>query len=85
MISTAYNLLVSQLNFSRQQEKISPTMSTTCANPATHASSVSSNTSITWTPDLHEKFVECVNSLGGAESKSMRPFAFGVFCFYFYR
>lgn len=59
MISTAYN----------QQEKMSSTMSTTSGNPITNASSVSSNTRITWTPDLHDKFVESVNRLGGAESK----------------
>lgn len=48
---------------------MSSTMSTTSGNPTTNASSVSSNTRITWTPDLHEKFVESVNRLGGAESK----------------
>jgi len=69
VISTAYNLHVSQLNFSHEQEKMSPTMSTTSGNPASNGSLVSSNTRITWTPDLHEKFVECMNRLGGAESK----------------
>jgi len=28
-------------------------------------------TRIRWTQDLHEKFVECVNRLGGADSKSI--------------
>ncbi|RHN79242.1 putative transcription factor MYB-HB-like family [Medicago truncatula] len=46
---------------------MSSTMSTTSGNPITNASSVSSNTRITWTPDLHDKFVESVNRLGGAE------------------
>lgn len=27
-------------------------------------------TRIRWTQDLHEKFVECVNRIGGADSKS---------------
>ncbi|CAI8602203.1 unnamed protein product [Vicia faba] len=62
--------VVSQLNFSYQQEKVSRTMSTgnvstTSGNPC--GSPVSSKTRIRWTQDLHEKFVECVNRLGGAE------------------
>ncbi|KAL5067256.1 hypothetical protein RYX36_018143 [Vicia faba] len=59
-----------KLNFSYQQEKVSRTMSTgnvstTSGNPC--GSPVSSKTRIRWTQDLHEKFVECVNRLGGAE------------------
>ncbi|KAK4776166.1 hypothetical protein SAY87_024127 [Trapa incisa] len=30
-------------------------------------SAIQNKTRIRWTPDLHEKFVECVNRLGGAE------------------
>ncbi|KAJ1423237.1 SANT/Myb domain [Sesbania bispinosa] len=68
----SYNLPVSQLSFSSQQEKLSPAfsagnVSTTSGNPASNGSSVSSKTRIRWTQDLHEKFVECVNRLGGAE------------------
>jgi len=44
-------------------------VSTNSGNPACNGSSVSSKTRIRWTQDLHEKFVECVNRLGGAESK----------------
>ncbi|XP_059457554.1 uncharacterized protein LOC132187299 [Corylus avellana] len=33
------------------------------------SAAISSKTRIRWTQDLHEKFVECVNRLGGAESK----------------
>lgn len=30
---------------------------------------LSSKTRIRWTQDLHDRFVECVNRLGGADSK----------------
>ncbi|KEH41693.1 putative transcription factor MYB-HB-like family [Medicago truncatula] len=68
----SYDFPGSQLNFSYQQDKLSPTMSTgnvstNSGNPACNGSSVSSKTRIRWTQDLHEKFVECVNRLGGAE------------------
>ncbi|KAJ1409888.1 SANT/Myb domain [Sesbania bispinosa] len=68
----SYNLPVSQLSFSSQQEKLSPALSagnlsTISGNPASNGPSVSSKTRIRWTQDLHEKFVECVNRLGGAE------------------
>ncbi|RRT63999.1 hypothetical protein B296_00006451 [Ensete ventricosum] len=33
------------------------------------ATAISSKTRIRWTQDLHERFVECVNRLGGAESE----------------
>ncbi|MED6203894.1 hypothetical protein PIB30_003632 [Stylosanthes scabra] len=65
---------MAQLNFSSQQEKLSPTISAGSMSTATgHGSLVSngpiasSKTRIRWTQDLHEKFVECVNRLGGAE------------------
>lgn len=69
----SYDFPVSQLNFSYQQEKVSRTtsignVSTISGNPC-GSSSVSSKTRIRWNQDLHEKFVECVNRLGGAESK----------------
>nr|QSD99707.1 MYB family transcription factor [Melilotus albus] len=68
----SYDFPGSQLNFSYQQDKLSPTMSTgnvstNSGNPACNGSSVSCKTRIRWTQDLHEKFVECVNRLGGAE------------------
>lgn len=47
--------------------------------PATHTGTVAaaaapghgapSKTRIRWTQDLHERFVDCVNQLGGADSK----------------
>ncbi|XP_027366587.1 protein PHOSPHATE STARVATION RESPONSE 3-like [Abrus precatorius] len=68
----SYNLPVTQLSFSSQQEKLSPTLSAgsasvACGNPVSNGPVVSSKTRIRWTQDLHEKFVECVNRLGGAE------------------
>lgn len=44
-------------------------MTTNFGNPGSNGTVVSSKTRIRWTKDLHEKFVECVNRLGGAESK----------------
>ncbi|TKY62547.1 PHR 1 protein [Spatholobus suberectus] len=60
------------LRFSSQIEKLSPTLSagslsTTFGNSSSNGAVVSSKTRIRWTKDLHEKFVECVNRLGGAE------------------
>ncbi|KAK7345134.1 hypothetical protein VNO77_15609 [Canavalia gladiata] len=65
----SYNLPLTQLSFSSQQEKLSPTgsVSVTSGNPASNGSVVSNKARIRWTQDLHEKFVECVNRLGGAE------------------
>ncbi|KAF7804133.1 myb family transcription factor PHL5-like [Senna tora] len=64
----SYNLPVSQLSFSSQQEKLcSPTVSANGNYPTSGGTIVSSKTRIRWTQDLHEKFVECVNRLGGAE------------------
>ncbi|XP_027353137.1 myb family transcription factor PHL5-like [Abrus precatorius] len=68
----SYNLPVSQLSFSSHNEKLSPTLSagsvsSTFGNSASNGTVVSSKTRIRWTKDLHEKFVECVNRLGGAD------------------
>ncbi|RDY07489.1 Myb family transcription factor PHL5, partial [Mucuna pruriens] len=65
----SYNLPAPQLSFSSQQEMLSPTgsMSTTSGNSSSNGAAVSSKTRIRWTQELHEKFVECVNRLGGAE------------------
>jgi len=72
--SGSYHLSVEQLNFASQQEKLSPTISagsfsTSLGSTSSSGNVVSSKTRIRWTNDLHEKFVECVNRLGGAESK----------------
>nr|QSD99592.1 MYB family transcription factor [Melilotus albus] len=68
----SYHLSVEQLNFSSQHEKLSPTisaasLSTSLGSTSSSGNVVSSKTRIRWTKDLHEKFVECVNRLGGAE------------------
>ncbi|KAL2320849.1 hypothetical protein Fmac_029818 [Flemingia macrophylla] len=67
----SYNLPISQLRFPSPNEKLSPTLSSgsvsTIGNSSSNEAVVSSKTRIRWTKDLHEKFVECVNRLGGAE------------------
>ncbi|XP_058748548.1 myb family transcription factor PHL5-like [Vicia villosa] len=67
-----YHLSVEQLNFSSQHEMLSPTISSgsisnSVGNSSSNGNVVSSKTRIRWTKDLHEKFVECVNRLGGAD------------------
>ncbi|KAL2326928.1 hypothetical protein Fmac_020355 [Flemingia macrophylla] len=66
----SYNLPAAQLSFSSQQETLSPSgsMSTNSGNSTSNGPAVSSKTRIRWTQELHEKFVECVNRLGGAET-----------------
>ncbi|ESW34307.1 hypothetical protein PHAVU_001G141600 [Phaseolus vulgaris] len=67
----SFNLPVAHLRFSSEIEKLSPTLSaasvSTVGNSASNGAVVSSKTRIRWAKDLHEKFVECVNRLGGSE------------------
>lgn len=73
------------MSFSTQKEKqLSPRHGSVCsANSASSGPVLSSKTRIRWTQDLHEKFVECLNRLGGAESKSMIYILFLFFvCFF---
>ncbi|OAY43138.1 myb family transcription factor PHL5 isoform X2 [Manihot esculenta] len=61
-----------QLGFNSSQGIQSPRFSSAGAcvssgNPVANGAVLSSKTRIRWTQDLHEKFVVCVNRLGGAE------------------
>ncbi|XP_021830659.1 myb family transcription factor PHL5 isoform X1 [Prunus avium] len=63
---------VTQLSFFSQQGKQSPrissgNVSTTYGESPSTSPVLSSKTRIRWNQDLHEKFVECVNRLGGAD------------------
>ncbi|EOA22557.1 hypothetical protein CARUB_v10003217mg [Capsella rubella] len=70
---TYSNSNVTHLNFSssHQQLKQTPSKFSSHTSFSTHGGSVAPNcvnkTRIRWTQDLHEKFVECVNCLGGAD------------------
>ncbi|XP_050383245.1 myb family transcription factor PHL5 isoform X2 [Argentina anserina] len=63
---------VAQASFFSQQAKQSPrtssgSASATYGDSPSISPSLSSKTRIRWNQDLHEKFVECVNRLGGAD------------------
>ncbi|CAK7342372.1 unnamed protein product [Dovyalis caffra] len=65
-----YSYPFAELNFNSREEKQSPRFSSggvhICSGKDL-SNTLSSKTRIRWTQDLHEKFVECVNRLGGAE------------------
>lgn len=65
---------LSQLSYTSHQEKQSPRFS--YSNSFSTGSVITNKTRIRWTQDLHEKFVECVNRLGGADSKFWYLFNF---------
>ncbi|KAJ0233814.1 Myb family transcription factor PHL5 [Hirschfeldia incana] len=66
---------VTQLDFSSSHHEAKPThprfsstsFSTHGGSTAPNCGTVGNKTRIRWTQDLHEKFVECVNRLGGAD------------------
>ncbi|KAL0728510.1 hypothetical protein Bca4012_024603 [Brassica carinata] len=66
---------VTQLDFSSSHHQAkqthlrfsSPSFSTHGGSMAPNCGTVGNKTRIRWTQDLHEKFVECVNRLGGAD------------------
>ncbi|KAK8914588.1 Protein PHR1-LIKE 1 [Platanthera zijinensis] len=61
------NPLLQRTNFQLQNEKKYLTDAPATIFIPSSGISGPIKTRIRWTPDLHEKFVECVNSLGGAE------------------
>lgn len=65
-----HNLYISQLEHVRNSAGISGRVSVNAGNSVSSgASAFLGKTRIRWTQDLHNQFVECVNHLGGAESK----------------
>ncbi|KAJ6864412.1 myb family transcription factor PHL5-like isoform X3 [Populus alba x Populus x berolinensis] len=70
-----YNSPFSELGrFNSREEKRSPRFSLggfPISSGKDLSNTLSSKTRIRWTQDLHKKFVECVNRLGGAESKNI--------------
>ncbi|CAG7911819.1 unnamed protein product [Brassica rapa] len=74
---TYSNSIVTQLNFSSSHHQPKQTLSKFSSHSSfsTHGGFMASNsgavignkTRIRWTQDLHDKFVECVNLLGGAD------------------
>lgn len=63
------NFSGSQLVHQRQSVGPSGGVSITSGNSVPSGTVQSSKTRIRWTQDLHDQFVECVNHLGGADSK----------------
>ncbi|KAB5552835.1 hypothetical protein DKX38_010146 [Salix brachista] len=61
-----YNSPFAGLSFNSREGKQSPGFSLG-GGPTSSGKDLPSKTRIRWTQDLHEKFVECVNRLGGAE------------------
>ncbi|XP_033512706.1 myb family transcription factor PHL5-like [Nicotiana tomentosiformis] len=62
--SLPHNLCGSHLEYMKQQSGF-PSANTN--NSACSGGSVCNKTRIRWTQDLHDRFVECVNRLGGAD------------------
>lgn len=66
------NSPIEKMNFQPQIDKQVPRafLSVPITPSSVSSGTASSNkTRIRWTPDLHQRFVECVNCLGGSESK----------------
>ncbi|GKV34593.1 hypothetical protein SLEP1_g42957 [Rubroshorea leprosula] len=66
----SYTSPLMQLSFSSQKEPPSYSLgsfSVSSCNSVSSGAVPTNKTRIRWTQDLHEKFVECVNRLGGAE------------------
>ncbi|OMO55176.1 hypothetical protein COLO4_36147 [Corchorus olitorius] len=67
----SYSSPLAQLNIFQQEKQTSNyssgNFSVSSGNPVPSGAVLASKTRIRWTQDLHDKFVECVKRLGGAE------------------
>lgn len=76
-------MIILQLSHNSYGYQVANMGKTTGANGNTVAPSasatISCKTRIRWSQDLHDRFVECVNRLGGSES--MNFFSLEVYCF----
>ncbi|MCL7049980.1 hypothetical protein MKW94_004452, partial [Papaver nudicaule] len=54
-------------DFLLHQDKLSQSSCSSGFVPVSPGAAISVKTRIRWTQDLHEKFVGCVNQLGGSE------------------
>jgi hypothetical protein len=71
--------MVGEQTLTHQREQLPrPSVEVSIVSPNVLSSSsvVPSKTRIRWTQDLHERFVQCVNHLGGAESNLFSPLVY---------
>ncbi|XP_074584390.1 myb family transcription factor RLI1-like isoform X2 [Curcuma longa] len=61
------NSPMDKMNFQPQIKKQVPRAFLSVPTSISSATASSNKTRIRWTPDLHQRFVECVNCLGGSE------------------
>ncbi|XAR68576.1 hypothetical protein NMG60_11003754 [Bertholletia excelsa] len=66
-LSVCQNSCNSQLESLKQSARPSGSVSVNSGNSVSSGAALSSKTRIRWNPDLHDRFVKCVNRLGGAE------------------
>lgn len=82
ILDKSYDSSLGQLSFSSQGEKqgLRPlgAVPLNSGNSFSSGASISSKTRIRWTTELHDKFVECVHCLGGADSKCYDVFTYPI-------